>query len=114
MVITFHGLLGSVSHSFGERPYDKRSSAKDNWWISLLTAGEGYHNYHHLFPYDYAISEFGHIFNFSKLFIDILALFGQTYDMRRAGTEYVEKAKNKAKIDKESGNIHAFIEREYE
>lgn len=24
-----------------------------SWWVSLITLGEGYHNYHHTFPRDY-------------------------------------------------------------
>lgn len=104
MVITFHGLLGSVSHWFGQRPYNNKISATDNRWISLFSAGEGYHNFHHQFPYDYSISEFGYVFNLSKLFIDTLSLFGQTYDMRLAGTEYVEKAKNKVLMDDDLNN----------
>lgn len=53
---------------------------------SFLTAGEGWHNYHHTFPYDYRASEFGcsQQWNLSKLFIDFFAWIGWVYDLRTA------------------------------
>ena len=95
-VITIHGLLGSVSHTFGKQTYNKRISATDLPFMSIIAAGEGYHNFHHTFPYDYSVSEFGQTFNLGKLFIDLMALCGQTYDMRRASQAYIDKAKQKA------------------
>ncbi|MEM6531344.1 MAG: fatty acid desaturase [Myxococcota bacterium] len=46
-------MINSVLHHFGTRRYDPNSSARDNHLVSLLTLGEGYHNYHHRFPFDY-------------------------------------------------------------
>ncbi|XP_015787573.1 stearoyl-CoA desaturase 5 [Tetranychus urticae] len=94
-VITVHGLLGSVSHMYGKRRYNKKITARDIGLMSVIAAGEGYHNFHHTFPYDYTVSEFGQTFNISKLFIDFFALFGQAYNLRKASPEFIEKAKNK-------------------
>ena len=38
---------------FGKRPYTDENSARDNFWLAIATWGEGYHNYHHIFQYDY-------------------------------------------------------------
>lgn len=52
--------------------------------------GEGFHNYHHTFPYDYAASEYGSgYFNPSKAFIDFMALIGQAYDLRKVNPEMI-------------------------
>ncbi|XP_074604322.1 stearoyl-CoA desaturase 5-like [Brevipalpus obovatus] len=93
-VITVHGMLGSVSHMYGQRPYSKKVSARENLLMSIIASGEGWHNFHHIFPYDYALSEFGQKFNVGKLFIDLMALTGQAYGMRRASPEYIDKMKN--------------------
>lgn len=45
--------INSLTHMFGSRPYNKTISARDNFWMSLITFGEGFHNYHHAYPYDY-------------------------------------------------------------
>ena len=76
--------INSISHTFGSTPY-RDIPAKDNIFTSIVANGEGWHNWHHAYPYDYATSEYG-IFkqwNPTKLLIDCLWLFGQTYDHKR-------------------------------
>lgn len=45
--------INSLCHTIGRRPYSSRCSARDSWIMALFTFGEGYHNYHHEFQYDY-------------------------------------------------------------
>jgi stearoyl-CoA desaturase (delta-9 desaturase) len=45
--------INSIAHLVGTRRYDVRSSARDSALTALITFGEGYHNYHHRFPFDY-------------------------------------------------------------
>lgn len=49
----FTFLINSLCHMFGTRPYTDTNSARDNPFLAILTWGEGYHNYHHYFQYDY-------------------------------------------------------------
>jgi stearoyl-CoA desaturase (delta-9 desaturase) len=45
--------INSLAHILGTRRYDPRSSARDSMVTALVTFGEGYHSYHHRFPFDY-------------------------------------------------------------
>lgn len=45
--------VNSLAHLVGKRRYDAGSSARDSWITALVTFGEGYHSYHHRFPFDY-------------------------------------------------------------
>jgi stearoyl-CoA desaturase (delta-9 desaturase) len=45
--------INSICHLWGTQPYDAKNTSRDSWWISLITLGEGYHNYHHAFQRDY-------------------------------------------------------------
>jgi fatty-acid desaturase len=45
--------VNSVCHLWGSQPYSRSNSSRDSWWVTLITLGEGYHNYHHTFPRDY-------------------------------------------------------------
>jgi len=45
--------INSLAHMWGERSFCREQSAVDNYVISLITFGEGYHNYHHTFANDY-------------------------------------------------------------
>ena len=76
--------VNSIAHTFGYRPY-KDINPCESLITSLLANGEGWHNWHHAFPFDYATSEDG-IFlqwNHSKFLIDCLSIIGQTYDHKR-------------------------------
>ena len=45
--------INSLAHLVGTRRYDRQSSARDSTLTALVTFGEGYHNFHHRFPFDY-------------------------------------------------------------
>jgi stearoyl-CoA desaturase (delta-9 desaturase) len=38
---------------WGNRPYTDDNTARDNPFIAVVTYGEGYHNFHHIFAHDY-------------------------------------------------------------
>merc|ERR1711964_25816 len=58
----------------------------DNGWVSLFAIGEGWHNLHHAFSWDYAAAELGSLlqFNPTKVFIDAMALLGLAWGRKRA------------------------------
>ncbi|TVQ48187.1 MAG: acyl-CoA desaturase [Gloeocapsa sp. DLM2.Bin57] len=51
--ILFHGvaLVNSVCHKFGSTPFKTDDYSKNNWWVAVLTLGEGWHNLHHALPW---------------------------------------------------------------
>ena len=51
--------------------------------------GEGFHNYHHTFPYDYGTSEWGFRLNVTTRFINAMAKLGFAYDLRTASPSVV-------------------------
>ncbi|MHB8328914.1 MAG: acyl-CoA desaturase [Acidimicrobiales bacterium] len=42
--------VNSVAHRFGRRRFDTRDDSRNNWLVSLLVLGEGWHNNHHRYP----------------------------------------------------------------
>ena len=42
--------VNSLSHIFGSRPHDTGDLSTNNWFVALLTFGEGWHNNHHMSP----------------------------------------------------------------
>lgn len=78
--------VNSVAHLWGQRPYDPNINPAESLITSLLAVGEGWHNWHHVYPFDYAASE-GGIFsqwNPSKFIIDSAAYLGLVSDRKRA------------------------------
>ena len=45
--------VNSLAHLVGRKRYDPSVSARDSLVTALVTFGEGYHSFHHRFPFDY-------------------------------------------------------------
>lgn len=43
-------LVNSAAHLWGYRTFDTPDQSRNNWWVALLTYGEGWHNNHHAHP----------------------------------------------------------------
>ncbi len=43
-------LVNSATHMWGSRRFLTRDDSRNNWWVALLTFGEGWHNNHHAYP----------------------------------------------------------------
>ncbi|HRC44683.1 MAG TPA: fatty acid desaturase [Nitrospira sp.] len=42
--------VNSATHMWGSRRFRTRDDSRNNWWVALLTFGEGWHNNHHAHP----------------------------------------------------------------
>ena len=49
LVAVYHAtwFVNSATHKWGYRNFDSEDLAVNNWWVALLTFGEGWHNNHH-------------------------------------------------------------------
>ncbi|XP_064214250.1 similar to CG5887-PA isoform X1 [Tribolium castaneum] len=92
--LSLHGtwLVNSAAHMWGTRPYDRNIKATETNVVSYITNGEGFHNYHHTFPWDYKAAELGSYWgNWSTAFIDFMTKIGWAYDLKIVPPELVEK-----------------------
>ncbi|MEM1411625.1 MAG: fatty acid desaturase, partial [Pseudomonadota bacterium] len=51
-VVLYHATftINSLAHRWGKRRYATRDDSRNNFWLALLTFGEGWHNNHHHYP----------------------------------------------------------------
>ena len=116
-IVTLHftWLVNSVAHMWGFKPYDKRINPAENFLVSIGAIGEGFHNYHHTFPQDYATSEFGSLyFNMTKGFIDLMAAFGQVTDRNKISAEAVlQRRKRTGDLSDENQVLAPIHEHDY-
>ncbi|XP_014279957.1 acyl-CoA Delta-9 desaturase [Halyomorpha halys] len=89
--------VNSAAHIWGNKPFDKSIKPAENIWVSLWALGEGWHNYHHVFPWDYKAAEIGPYWsNITTLFIDMAAKLGLAYDLKHPSDELIlETAKKR-------------------
>lgn len=62
-------------------------------WVSLVTFGEGYHNFHHEFPYDYRNGIEPWHFDPTKWLIRALDMAGLASDLKRFPHRTIEKGR---------------------
>ena len=96
-------LVNSAAHLWGDHPYDPHSRPSENLLVSVGAIGEGWHNFHHKFPSDYAAGEYNvtqGAWNPTKLFIDTCAALGMVTDRKRTKRHTVTalRAKNTATL----------------
>ena len=86
LVLTHHFtfLINSAAHMWGSQPYSTAHSARDNWLLSFLSYGEGYHNYHHSFQADYRNGPRLYNWDPSKWLIWTMARIRLARDLRRS------------------------------
>jgi stearoyl-CoA desaturase (delta-9 desaturase) len=84
--------INSACHVFGRQPYSTKCSARDSFIMALVTFGEGYHNYHHEFQYDYRNGVKPWNFDPTKWIIWTLSKIGFTKNLRRVPREKVRAA----------------------
>ena len=80
--VTF--FINSLAHMWGRQPYTDENSARDQHFLALITYGEGYHNYHHLFQADYRCGIRWYHLDINKWFISTCALLGLAKNRKRA------------------------------
>jgi len=93
LVHHFTFFINSLCHFIGKRPYQMNTTARDSWFMALFTFGEGYHNYHHKFQWDYRNGIKWYSFDPSKWIIKSLSYFKITYNLRKASELNIMKAK---------------------
>jgi len=76
-------LVNSAAHIWGNHPYDNNINPAENLYVAFLTSGEGWHNYHHVFPWDYKAAELGNYkMNMTTAAIDLFNWLGLAYDLK--------------------------------
>ncbi|XP_039302966.1 acyl-CoA Delta(11) desaturase [Solenopsis invicta] len=84
-------MINSIGHRYGYKPYDKYINPADNLIFSIFSSGEGWHNYHHVFPGDYRSIELKSMLNLTKMFIEFFEKISWAYDLKYASDETIRK-----------------------
>lgn len=99
--------INSLAHYIGDATYSDQRSPRDSAITSLVTFGEGYHNFHHEFPYDYRNGIQATAYDPGKWLIYALSLVGLTYNLKRFPDELFDKGKlqmAQKRLDKKKAN----------
>ena len=88
----FTFFINSLAHAWGRQPYTDETSARDNDVLAVLTFGEGYHNFHHKFQYDYRNGVHWWQYDPTKWLIATLSWMGLAENLKRASNFQIQQA----------------------
>jgi stearoyl-CoA desaturase (Delta-9 desaturase) len=89
--VTF--FINSLAHYWGKQPYTDENSARDNAFLAVLTYGEGYHNYHHIFQSDYRNGIRWYHWDPTKWMISACNWLGLAADLKRVPNFKIQRAR---------------------
>ncbi|NKI16664.1 acyl-CoA desaturase [Spongiibacter sp. KMU-166] len=94
LVVSHHStfFINSLAHFWGRRPYTDENTARDNDFLALLTYGEGYHNYHHIFQNDYRNGIRWWHYDPTKWLIKTASWIGLTWDLKKVPDFKIQRA----------------------
>ena len=87
--------VNSATHMWGYRTYKTTDNTRNNWWVGVLAAGEGWHNNHHAFPSCAAHGRKWYEFDLTYFFIRMFEAMGLVTDVKHP----VERIMVKPKAD---------------
>lgn len=84
-VLLWHGTfsINSLAHVWGAKRYETGDGSRNNFWLALITLGEGWHNNHHRFMSSARQGFFWWELDGSYLVLRALRRLGGVWDLRQ-------------------------------
>jgi fatty-acid desaturase len=91
VVVGLHAtwLVNSATHMWGNRRFTTRDDSRNNWWVALMTFGEGWHNNHHAHPTSARHGLAWYEFDISWITLKLLMALGIAKQVRVAKIDQV-------------------------
>ena len=98
VVVGLHStwLVNSATHLWGARRFATRDDSRNNWWVALLTFGEGWHNNHHAHPVSIRHGLAWYEIDHSWILVNIWQKLGLAWDLKYVDEEGNIEAGRKA------------------
>ncbi len=83
-VVLYHATftINSLAHRFGKKNYATKDQSRNNFWLALLTFGEGWHNNHHYYPRTVRQGFQWWEVDLTYAILKLLSVFGLVWDMK--------------------------------
>ncbi len=83
-IACYHGTytINSLSHVFGKQRYRTGDQSRNNWFLALITLGEGWHNNHHHYPSSARQGFYWWEVDFTYYGLKVMSWLGIIWDLR--------------------------------
>ncbi|MBT8486555.1 MAG: acyl-CoA desaturase [Phycisphaerales bacterium] len=94
-VLVYHGTytINSVAHAWGRRRFDTGDDSRNNFWLALITLGEGWHNNHHHYPASTRQGFYWWEIDLTYYALRFLAVTGLIWDLRPVPKRVLEEGR---------------------
>jgi stearoyl-CoA desaturase (delta-9 desaturase) len=73
--------VNSLTHLFGYQSYETGENSRNNWFVAIVAAGEGWHNNHHWDPASVSVQHRWWEFDTTYLTIRVFSMLGLAWDL---------------------------------
>ena len=115
LVMVHHGtfLINSGAHYWGKQNYSTKNTSRDSPILSLLTFGEGYHNFHHTFQTDYRNGHKWYHWDPTKWWIRVFSFIKITKNLHKVPSWSIENARMKTSYEHKENDLNQKIKEDY-
>lgn len=94
-VATYHGtfFINSLAHVVGSQRYVTGDRSRNNWWLAIITLGEGWHNNHHHYQSATAQGWRWYEIDISYYIVKAMSWTGLVWDLRDPPAEVVDNTR---------------------
>ena len=103
-VLLWHGTfaINSLAHVFGRKRYLTGDEGRNNFWLALVTLGEGWHNNHHCYMSSAKQGFFWWEIDGSYYVLKIFSALGWVEGLRRPPLALLEHKRSQSKVRESS------------
>lgn len=91
-VALYHGTftINSLAHRWGQRRYATADNSRNNFWLALITLGEGWHNNHHHYPVSAKQGFYWWEIDMTYYALRVMAALGLVWELKPVPLKYRE------------------------
>jgi stearoyl-CoA desaturase (delta-9 desaturase) len=92
-VVLFHATatINSLDHMIGRKRFDTSDGSRNNWFLALITLGEGWHNNHHHYPISTRQGFYWWEIDLTYMALKVLSWLGVVRDLRPVPAEVLTR-----------------------
>ena len=107
-VLLAHGTftINSLCHTWGSRRYETKDDSRNNFWLSLITLGEGWHNNHHRFAVSARQGFYWWELDISYYSLKVLSWLGIVSDLNPVPQRILDEGRRATSLPQIKGGYH--------
>lgn len=83
--------INSLAHTHGTRRFETKDESRNNFWLAVITFGEGWHNNHHHYPVSVRQGFYWWEFDLTYYILVVLSWFGLVWDLKGVPDQVLQK-----------------------